>query len=783
MYRFAAILLWALPTFVYAQKTPCDCFVKGTVRDNATKQPLAGALVYLKETRQSATADANGQYKITNVCQGKYTLVCRIVGYRDTDQVINLAHGAEENLQLSESEIHLNDVEIVAQKTPTLLSQPVQAISGDALAQTRGQSLADALATLTGVTMLQTGASIAKPVIAGLHSNRVLIMNNGVRQEAQQWGSEHAPEIDAFVAQKLVVVKGANSVQYGSDAIGGIILVEPNALPIGASLGGEVNLVGFSNGRQGVASATLEGGLGKWRGFGWRAQGTLKRAGNLKTPNYFLDNTGLSEQNYSLAMGYKRQRFGVEAFHSRFETNIGIFSGAHIGSVSDLQRVFDNGEPFVKSDFSYRIGRPNQLVSHSLYKVKAFYGFKNNNRLTLTFARQYNRRAEYDLHRPLNDARAALNLPELLFRITTLSTDLTLEHAPIAKKITGQVGLSGLYQYNFMDGRPLIPDFELFNVGAFVVERLVQKKWEFEAGLRFDARQLLAYRFVNRVRNDVRLPFRSWSGTLGAVRRFSDALSVRLNVGRAWRAPNVNELFSAGVHHGAAAYEEGNDKLGVENAINLIGNVDYQTKKLSINLSLYHNSIQNYIYFKPQPAPILTVRGAFPYFKATQTDATFSGFDLTTNWAFSPRLTHISKLAYLYARDQTNSDYLVLIPANRWENTLKLDLGNAKRFGTKRLTDQWFSVTNLWVARQENVPPNSDFVPPPPAYSLWNAALHVKFALKPTSGEATTKPSYITLQLAVNNVFDLRYRDYLNRFRYFSDEIGRNLSLKMRLVF
>ena len=775
MYKIIVIFLWVLPTIVCAQKSDCDCFVKGVVRDKDTKQPVVGALIYLKETKQSATTDATGQYQISEICQGKFTLVCRIVGYKETSQMLNLVHGAAQDVQLKEDEIHLNNVEILAQKTATPLSQPAESLTGDALAQTRGQSLADALAHITGVTTLQTGASIAKPVIGGLHSNRILIMNNGVRQESQQWGSEHAPEIDAFVAQTLTVVKGANSVQYGSDAIGGIILVEPAPLTTSGRVGGEVNLVGFSNGRQGVASGTLQGGLGKWRGFGWRVQGTFKRGGNLKTPNYFLDNTGVSERNFSLATGYKRQRFGIEAFYSRFETNIGIFSGSHIGSLTDLQTVLDNGEPLFKSDFSYQINRPNQSVSHDLLKIKTFYGFQNNSRINFTFARQYNRRAEYDLHRPRNDARAALNLPELLFRITTYTADLTFEHAPIAKKITGQFGLSGLYQYNFMDGRPLIPDFEMYNIGAFVVERLVQKKWELEAGLRFDARQLLAYQFVNQARKDTRLPFQNISGTLGVVRHLSEALSVRFNAGRAWRAPNVNELFSAGVHHGAAAYEEGNADLKVESAINLIGNVKYQTSKLDVDLGFYHNAIQNYIYLKPQPEPILTIRGAFPYFKTTQTNATFSGFDLTTNWTFAPKYTHTSKLSYLRAYDQTNADYLVLIPANRWENILKIDLSTPKKRISKSL-----SISNLWVARQQNVPLNSDFLPPPPAYSLWGAALSLRFDQK---GEQPENKHFVTVNLAVNNLFDVRYRDYLNRFRYFSDDIGRNVSLKVRLVF
>jgi iron complex outermembrane receptor protein len=323
--------------------------------------------------------------------------------------------------------------------------------------------LGDALKQITGVTVLQTGASISKPVIHGLHSNRVLIMNNGIRQEGQQWGSEHAPEIDPFIAKRMTVVKGAAGVRYGSDAIGGVILVEPEELPKNGKINGELNTAAFSNARMGVVSGTLQGGIPKWEGFGWRIQGTLKNGGNIRTPDYFLANTGIQEQNFSVTAGYRTGKVGVEAFYSQFQTNVGIFSGSHIGSTSDLLNVIKNGEPFIKVDFNRQIERPNQLISHNLLKIKTFRNF-NGNRLNLIVGRQYNRRAEYDLHGP----QATTN-PALLFRLTTFTGDLTFEHKPIASKVNGQVGLSGLYQYNFTDGRPLIPDFEQKNLGLFLI--------------------------------------------------------------------------------------------------------------------------------------------------------------------------------------------------------------------------------------------------------------------------------------------------------------------------
>jgi iron complex outermembrane receptor protein len=248
-------------------------------------------------------------------------------------------------------------------------------IEGSDLAETRGQSLGEALKAATGVTTLQTGSSIAKPVIHGMHSNRVLILNNGIRQEGQQWGSEHAPEIDPFMAQKLTVIKGAAGVRYGSDAIAGVIMVEPNPLPDSAKIHGEANLVGFSNGQQGIASGIIEGGLPKKKGWAWRLQGTYKRGADIKTADYYLANTGIQERNFSATIGYNTAHWGTEAYFSYFDTQLGIFAGSHIGNITDLLTAINSSRPnsdYTPSSASYTINRPNQDLAHNLFKVKSF---------------------------------------------------------------------------------------------------------------------------------------------------------------------------------------------------------------------------------------------------------------------------------------------------------------------------------------------------------------------------------------------------------------------------
>jgi len=764
-------LFWALvwQSFPTQAQRDCDCFVKGTVKDQENHLPLPGATIYIQELQKGTVTDAGGHYRLEGLCQGTYTLLCRIIGYREVRQTVILEHTAEHNLLLSEESIHLNDVDVTARRTEALASQSVTSLEGRGLDQTRGQTLGEALRSLTGVTTLQTGASISKPVVHGLHSNRVLILNNGIRQEGQQWGMEHAPEIDPFVANRLTLVRGAAGVQYGSDAIGGVILVEPAPLPTSRALQGELNLVGFTNGRQGVASVRTESSFGPKNRFAWRAQGTLKRGGNLRTPDYYLDNTGLSEQNASLTLAYRADRFRSELYYSRFNTTLGIFSGAHIGSLSDLQTVLETGEPLVKTGFRYAIGRPNQVIAHELLKAKAIYQTRQQDRWSLTLARQYDDRKEYDLHRPRNDSLAALNRPELRFRLTTYTSDLVLEHRPLGR-LRGSVGLSGLYQFNIMNGRPLIPNFRTVNLGAFWLEKYRTGRWEWEAGLRYDARQMQVFRFENRVLTRRQFNFHNASGTLGGVYTPSEHWTTRVNFGTAWRAPNVNELFSDGVHHGAASYEQGNAALRPETAYNLSLTAEYRSSRWQAEVVVFHNTIRNYIYLEPRPEPMLTIRGAFPAFRYAQTDARYAGLDASVEAKLLPRLTATSKLALLYVQDLRRQQPIVMTPPNRWENGLRYELG---KWGSLR--ESYLGLGNQWVARQHRVPANSDFLPPPPAYSVWSLTAGTVIPLG--------QQQRLNLDLSVSNLFNTTYRDYLNRFRYFADEPGRNLSLRLRWQF
>lgn len=778
--KFITLLLVA--NSLFAQN--CNCFIRGKVTDASTKEPVVGAIIYIKELNKAAFADEKGYYKLESVCQGKYTLITQIIGYENREVQIDLKHGIEENILLHEEDIHFESVEIKARKIENL-TQSQTTLEGQNLENTKGQNLGESLKQITGVTTLQTGSSISKPVIHGLHSNRILIVNNGVRQEGQQWGSEHAPEIDPFVAKRLTVVKGAAGVRYGSDAIGGVILVEADPLPDSAKLAGEVNQVYFSNGRQSVSSAILEGILSPKKGLRWRVQGTFKKGGDVSTPNYRLGNTGVQEINYSLTLGYKKERLNSELFFSQFNTQIGLFTGSHIGNLQDLLSAIQRTQPleiYTPSNFSYNIDRPKQVVQHNLLKIKTFIQLPRNQKISFTLGRQYNFREEIDISR--GDKNLVQN-----FQLTTYSTEVVYDLRPY-RHLTSSIGMNGIFQQNITTGilktprtnTVLIPNYQQLNGGLFWIERWVKEKWEVEGGLRFDKRMLNVF-YIKRGESTIskeNLDNQNFTGTLGAKFTLFPQFNVALNFASAWRAASVNELFSDGVHHGTASYEKGDISLKPEVAKNSSLNLNYSYKHGNIEALLYYNAISNYIFQAPTGRAILTIRGAFPEFWYAQTNAVLKGFDINMNHTLFKNLKLTNKYAYLTGTDQIRKQALMLMPANRLENSLQ--------FSFKK---HHFSIQNQYIFKQTRIPsklifdtiPSSeiifkdyagDFAAPPAAFSLWNLQYHHEFMLNKHE---------IGVGASVQNVFNTVYRDYLNRLRYFSDEMGRNISVRLKYSF
>lgn len=742
----------------------CALTISGKVVSDADRNKMCFADVVIKETNAGTAANAEGYYTFTNLCPGKYTLVCTHVGYFTEEIIIDLKDNASHDFYLKENEFELHDFTLEEHDDKIEQSQSSYTMEGIHLDKNRGVTLGETMKKITGVFTLNTGNSISKPILHGMHSKRLLILNNGVRQEGQQWGQEHGPEIDQFVAKKITVIKGSSSVRYGSDAIAGVILVEPAAIIAPSSGRGEFYINGNTNGWGGAMSLMFEGSFKKLTALSWRIQGSLKKSGDVQTPGYGMANTGVQEYNFSGGVGYYKEKAGFELFFSMFRTKLGIFSASHFGNITDLNIAIQSPQPLIIRNFSYDIGRPYQEITHYLAKGKAYFKTGKKSKLETTFAFQENRRNEYDSHQSLGSSD---DTPALSFILQTVTGELNWEHS-FHKKIKGSIGASGLYQTNRWDGFYFIPNFRNVTGGIYWFENLKLGHWDFEAGFRYDVASLQAFMYVNNIYQKPSFTYHNVSANAGCIYHLNDHFTARINYGLAWRPPHVSELFSNGLHHGSASYEIGDSTLKPERSHNLNASFALTFPRFKMELTGYYYFIQNYIFLKPTLQPVLTIRGAFPGFQYTGADVDIKGFDLDMDIFITKKLVLNSKTSMLWAWNYSQKDYLMYMPPFRFDNELSYHFKDTK--STKNL---YLSASALVVTQQYQVPQNSDYLAPPPAYVLVGLNAGIDFLIK---GSQT-----ISIGVSVNNLLDNPYRDYLNRFRYFSNEMGRNIVLKLRI--
>lgn len=785
--------LFILFTFVFLSQSQGQCIlsISGKVRDIDAKSFLQGANVFLVETKKTVITDKDGKFLLAGLCPGDYTLRISHADCQSLDIHFHLKEDITKEIDLPHAENILKEVVVVG--AASVRSEGITGeLRGKELASTRGLTLGESLQKITGVTVLQTGNNIYKPVIQGLHSSRVLILNNGIRQEGQQWGSEHAPEIDPYIANRLTVIKGAASVRYGGDAIGGVILVEPRLLQYSNTISGEVNMAAFSNNRQGVLSAMAEGGFDKNSSTAWRLQGSVKRGGNAKTPEYWLKNSGVEEVNMSATAGWRKDRKGIEFFYSLFNTKIGIFTGSHLGNLTDLENVIKAQTPpdYIRDEgFSYLIERPYQSVQHHLAKLKLFSEKENRYRLGLTLSSQMNIRKEFDVTRS-----STTTLPQLEMNLFTNMADLVWEHFS-NKKVKGSVGLNAMHQINSINYRYFIPNYQSVDLGIWMAEKYQLNLWQFEVGLRYDHKNRFGITDNDAAPNDVLmgnsfLPgapygknvFSGFSGTGVAAYKFNDHLRISMTTSTAWRSPQVNELFSNGLHHGAARIERGDVSLQPERAWSVMGTLLYSTEKLELDFGFYNKQINGFIYLNPTYPPLLTIRGAFPTFNYAQTDAVLTGADFSMAYLFGNHLKSHVKGSMLRAYNSKEKTWLIQMPADRFEGQLEYLFVDGKK-----LKQSSVQVGLQHVTKQTRVPPTgnikitssagivsmaSDYMAPPPAYSLFNFDANTSVVVN---------KRMVGLIFSINNILNTRYRDYMNAFRYFSLDRGRNISLKIKL--
>jgi len=743
-------------------KHPCNIHFEGDVLDIETNSPLEYTTIKIKELNLVTQTDFKGYFEIKDICPGNYTMQLSLNGYEPITFTIVIQSNLHKDVFLSRSQNILNTIQVASTKKTDLLNSNSNKLSQKDLDKKAGENLGTILKQLPGLNTLNTGAGISKPVITGLHSIRVVTINDGVKLEGQQWGAEHAPEIDANSASIIQVEKGAGALQYSNEAIGGLIIIKPaplRSLPgWNASINTNISTVNLRGGISGM----FEGQLKKTPGWSWRIQGTLNKAGNTKTPTYYLKNTGYEERDLNCMTSYHKNKWKLNASYKIYHQHLGVFAGAHIGNLTDLLIAFKSPEPIDSDGFRYRIKLPSQKINHQTISFGLTYQINTRNKLDFNYSFQFNKRQEFD--KILGRDKG---IPAIEFYLNTHGVGSNWHFVNNHATYVSNLGLNGQWQNNYYSGSYFIPEYNQQSIGIYSIHKITIKRLSVEAGIRFDSK----WQEITRMKQkNVHLKHQ-WMGiaaNIGAIYQFDSHLSIDFQTGTSWRAPHAIELYSEGVHHGAASFEKGNSTLKVERVYNVSINMTYSQGDLyQAQITVYNKYIKNFIYLQPRTTPVLTIRGAFPAFDYKQTDANFKGVDLYFKIKLGKGFDITEKTSILYAKDLKNKNYLTLIPPNKIENSLGYTFPIHKKIDDCRI-----GINTTYVARQNLVENNQDLIPVPKAYFL--IGLEGSFEIK------TTKEP-IQIYVEVDNLFNKQYRDYMNRWRYFANEAGANFSLRVKI--
>ena len=776
-----------LSSVLFCQST-CDGIIKGRVLDVDSKEPLPFATIKILGTENGAISDENGFFQIENVCDNEVDLEVRFVGYKSIVHHHDFHHSSP-TIYLAPDETLLESVvveqELNAHQVKTLTAKDIKLDVLDA----SGKSAGEIFAQTTGVSMLKTGQNISKPIVHGLHSNRLLIINNGVRHAYQAWGIDHGPEIDPTQIDRIQLIKGASTVRYGSEALGGVILFDAPSPGFNTSIGGEVNGGFQTNGRAYNGELTLQQGFER---AAWTASISGLRQGDLKAPDYQLTNTGRQEVGFSVGGKFHFPMVDIDIHASRFDQKLGILRGSVNGSFADLLQAFEAEVPNETGPFTYDINNPNQETRHSLIRLKTSL-FLGKNQFDVQYAYQKNIRKEFDVRRGDLNSRPAINL-----ELVSHSLDLDWDH-PSNGAWAGTYGIQLFYQDNNniagTGTTPFIPNYNAYNIGMFGIESYTKNETVYELGLRYDFIHLdvrgrdIRQEIFSNTEN-----YQNFSFTIGVIKQINPRLTLRTNIGSAWRPPNVGELYSFGRHqnilqYGIWRYETlptftadevltGEDRpIDNEQGIKWISSVEMRSDRLEFEITPYINYIRNYWFTRPFGLRG-TRRGTFPSFIYDQTDALYTGLDIDIRKNWSESLKTELKASYVYARDIKNDGFFIGIPPLNLQLELK-----------KRLGDFSFTINPEWTARQFNEPPvvspaqittsdelpfgqneTFDLVEAPDSFFLLGSGVEYK-------------KNNLSIRLRGENLLNTSYRRYTDLMRYYADDPGINFTAHVSYAF
>ena len=735
MKNFFIALFLGFSAILQAQNT-----LSGTVTD-LKNQPIKGVSVYASELHKGTTTDENGKYTFSNLPNRNLKISFTFVGFATQNKTINsLQKEYTLDVNLEETIFEMDEV-IVSTAFNKIQSQNVMKVEHESIKnlQRKGTAtLIEGLATIPGVSQVSTGTSIGKPVIRGLSGNRVLVYSQGVRIENQQFGDEHGLGLNDSGIESVEVIKGPASLLYGSDALGGVLYFNPEKFADANTFKANFSQKYFSNTAGSSSSLGLKTSTDNWK---FMARGSYNTHSDYKiSGGDRVTNTRYNETDFKTGIGYSNAKFSSVLRYNYNELDLGIPEDGPEASGADQTT-------------SKKTGFPKQGVFNHLLSLNNVFFFEKS-KLDLDLGYVANDRSEFE------DSNVAI----LHMKLKTFNYNAKY-HLPKMGKIETIVGVQGMYQTNTNSGEEyLIPDAVTNDFGVFGTANYEWNTNVLQAGLRFDNRNITtdaqgiageegSFEAIDK-------SYDSFNASLGYKTNLADDVTLRLNVASGFRAPNLAELTSNGVHEGTNRYEIGNSNLKTEQNVQTDLNLEYKTDHFEFFVNGFYNHINNYIYTSPT-GEVIDENAVFDY---VQDNAKLYGGEVGLHFHPHPLdwLHFETTFETVTGEKQSRSvgrDYLPLIPANNWNNTIRTE------FKIKNWLEDGFATLNVSSTfNQKNV---SGFETESNGYNLVNLGF---------GGTVKLGKTAFDVNINGNNLFDKRYIAHLSRLKTDGiPNIGRNI--------
>jgi len=626
------------------------------------------------------------------------------------------------------------------------------------------QYISKSISKLPGVSIVSTGPGISKPSIRGLSYDRVVVYSQGVRLENQQWGDEHGIGVSTSGINSIEVIKGPSYVLYGSDAMGGVLYIEPERYSNDFS----VDYMGLYNSNYNGITNNLgiKGSSGK---FSYLARANMVDNQSFSTPDGEVENTWFKENDIQAGLKYETEKFSSDL---RLSMNFSELGLPHMEEGDDDhddhdEEGHDDHDEEGHDDHDEEGHEDHyQELSHTTLTWVNTFDLGNDHELNVTLGRQLNDRKEFggheeeeghddheeeghDDHEEEGHEGHEEGEAELDMELSTNTLDISLV-MPQSENLNLTIGANILSQENKNFGHEeLIPDAEKKDFGLYALGQITMENGAALLGVRYDNRS---------ISSDMgSADFSNFNGSVGIKRDFKNS-SLRFNIGSGYRAPNLIELFADGVHHGTFRYEKGNVSLVAEKSFQTDISFDINNEDSSVSFNLFYNDISDYIYISPSRDRM----DGFAVFNYMQQDSELYGgeisFDKKTGFDW---LSYNTSLEYIFA-ESADGEALPFISPLTFNQVFNIDFSS----------NYSFEIDFLAKAKQGRV---SMFEEETDGYSILNL-----------SGNWMTSflENDLNIFWSVNNVFDKEYYDHLSRFKTAGiEEMGRNISVGLKYKF